>query len=45
MYVHFRDEMGMPMAKRLKPDVVQVISARLINDLEPSSLRNDNKNL
>ena len=33
----FRDEMGMPTAKRLKPDAVPTIFARSINYLEPSS--------
>ena len=35
--VHFRDKMGMPTAKRLKPDAVPTIFARSINYLEPSS--------
>ena len=32
------------MVKRFKPDVVPMIFARLINYLEPTSLRNDDKN-
>ena len=35
--VHFPDEMGMPLVKRLKPDAVLAIFARSINYLEPSS--------
>ena len=37
MSVHFRDEMGMPTAKRFKPDAVPTIFVRSINYLEPSS--------
>ena len=33
----FHDEMGMPMAKHLKPDVVTTVFARSINYLEPTS--------
>ena len=35
--VRFRDEMGMPTAKRLKPDAVPTILARSIDYVEPSS--------
>ena len=35
--VRFRDEMGMPTAKRLKPDVVPSIFPRSIDYVEPSS--------
>ena len=35
--VHFRDEMGMPTAKRLKPDAVPTIFARSIDCVEPCS--------
>ena len=35
--VHFRDEMGVPSAKRLKPNAVPTIFARSINYVEPSS--------
>ena len=35
--VHFRDEMGMPTAKRLKPDAVPTIFPRSIDYVEPSN--------
>ena len=35
--VRFRDEMGMPTAKRLKPDAVPTIFPRSIDYVEPSS--------
>ena len=35
--VRFRDEMGMPTAKRLKPDAVPTIFVRSIDCVEPSS--------
>ena len=35
--VRFRDEMGMPTAKRLKPDAVPTIFARSVNYLDSAS--------
>ena len=38
--VHFHDEMGMPTAKRLKPDAVPTIFARSVDFVQPSSTSN-----
>ena len=38
--VRFRDEMGMPTAKRLKPDAVPTIFARSVDFVQPSSTSN-----